>query len=235
MDFLMKPNIELLNEIKTMNLLDAAYNYRRRHFLVGQQVEELSSIFPQHSKEQIEASFIAVENLSSEAIKLIIEHPSEDYLITEKFVKETSKIFPEFSNQIILRYLYWGYLGIFMGTSKDRDLTDEVLIKLGAYDAAALLDNRSGYCRYKLMSTELYPLPALTELFPELIGNADELNGILTKVDDLAAYCLGTKSEQIRQRNEGYDNKKKILRTNNPGFADDTYSDAMSHASRSIN
>lgn len=222
--------LKLIEEISSQGLLDVAL--RLRVFLGNHKLEALASIFPTSSKEQLLEATNQAEKLLDDAISVEREFQFDRSAISARFIAVVKVKFPEFSELVINRYLWWGELKTFIGASYDRELTNQKLAEMGVYDAAALLDERANLNRPKPPPNhrENYPLPTLFELFPQLSTSTDVWVAI-RKVDELADYCSATAPERSAMYNHFYEQRRKIMRAANPGFLDKSYAEALRNAS----
>lgn len=103
-----------------------------------------SEAFPELDETQTIQLMNAASKLLQDSINLLQKNQTQSLQITEYFTKITKGEFPEFNSRIIQRYLHWGRLSIHLGASDDKDINYFSLIKMGYYNAAALLDERAG-------------------------------------------------------------------------------------------
>lgn len=223
-----------MNELPAQNFLDAAL--RLRIFFGTHKLDELMSLYPTKSNEQLITAAKRVDKLLDDAIDAVREYHSERSRIFGIFRESTKEKFPEFGQWVIARYLSWAESKYIIGMSYDKELTDQKLLSMGVYDAAALLDKRANLRRPKLPPNhrDTYPLPTLVDLFPHLATVSNELDVVLRRVEELAEYCLSTAGEQRSQYDHFYGEKCKVMKTVNPGFSEASYSEALDNARKRL-
>lgn len=222
--------LKLIEEISSQDLLDVSL--RLRVFFGTHKLKVLASLFPTRSSEQLLEATNRTDKLLDDAISAEREFQFDRSDISARFVAAAKVKFPEFSERVIHRYLTWGELKTIIGTSYDRELTNQKLAEMGVYDAAALLDERAYLNRPKPPPNhrESYPLPTLIELFPQLSTSTDDVRGVLRRVDELANYCSGTAPERSAMYNHFYEQRRKVMRAANPGFLEKSYAEALKNA-----
>jgi len=217
--------IKLSEEIHSLTFLDGVLQLRYRS------LEDLKFFYPTKSDGELREALTRASKLLKDACLIIEKFQNDKSFASEKYVDEAQIQFQEFSRLVISQHLRAANsLLLFEFSYDDSALTGQKLTEIGIFNAAALLDIRAKVRRHKsqLSFDDLDQISQLVDIFPN--ESSSVIKKVLLRVNELAKYCADAAQERTAFSHNLYEQAKKLIKDENPGYSEKSYSAALHYA-----
>lgn len=230
---------EIIERLKNVSVRDGFLIYRM-FWLKRTTIYEL---YPAHNRHLLDSEYALADKLHADAFNIYKAKQRRKSAIFKGYLNQVEEKFPEFDSKVVWRYFKraesYSLEEIYPFDRHDvsKDKIASTCLQMGDYSAAALLDkSRSRFLNALSFEVKIeLEDDFLFKLFPHLMQDQEKLQQIQQKIEALDNYCKLIAPDCREEIKEDLQDKKTLLKQQNPGFHSVSYTIAWNCAEASIN